>query len=230
MTRGQLAKVIALACSYPLPPLGTQTFADVPVSQPFYPFIETAYAHNIISGYTCGGPGEPCDPLGRPYFRPGNDVTRGQLSKMISTAEGWTPLNPPSPTFADVPPSHPFYGFVEAAVARAIISGYTCGGPGEPCDPQSRPYFRAGNSATRAQLSKMIYLAITGRPTPTPTATRTAVMTHTPTVAATATATRTATPGAGGTATVTRTPTTAPATATRTITPTVTPGVGKPFK
>jgi hypothetical protein len=226
-TRGQLTKMIVLAEHWQITTPGTPTFADVPTTQPFYPFIETAYAHGIISGYNCGGPGEPCDPLNRPYFRPGNDVTRGQLSKMISTAEGWTPLNPPTPTFADVPPTHPFYGFVEAAVARAIISGYTCGGPGEPCDPQQRPYFRAGNSATRAQLSKMIYLAITGRATPTPVVTSTPAVTHTPT------ATRTPTPPMS-TPAVTQTPT---ATATRTVTrtpgagtPTVTPGQIKSFK
>jgi hypothetical protein len=38
--------------------------------------------------------------------------------------------------------------------------GYPCGGPNEPCDGQNRPYFRPGNNATRAQLSKMLALAL----------------------------------------------------------------------
>ncbi|MEO6456832.1 MAG: hypothetical protein ABIO92_00950 [Chloroflexia bacterium] len=35
-----------------------------------------------MGGYTCCG---PCG-SGKPYFRPGNDVTRGQSSKIVSNA------------------------------------------------------------------------------------------------------------------------------------------------
>src|SRR5205085_2045066 len=104
----------------------TPTFADVPASHPFYSFVETGYAHNIISGYTCGGPGEPCDPQQRPYFRPGYDITRGQLSKVMTLARDYSIPSPASQTFADVPPSDPFYGFVEAMAAWGVVSGYTC--------------------------------------------------------------------------------------------------------
>ena len=54
-----------------------------------------------------------------------------------------------------------FYEFVETAVCHGIISGYTCGGPGEPCDAQGRPYFRQNNDATRGQIAKIVYLSIT---------------------------------------------------------------------
>ena len=47
--------------------------------------------------------------------------------------------------------------------ARGIISGYACGGPGEPCNSQHRPYFRPGNNATRSQLGKIIYLTVRPR-------------------------------------------------------------------
>jgi hypothetical protein len=44
-------------------------------------------SRDIINGYQCGGPGEPCvPPLNRPYFRPGSNASRGQLSKMIYLA------------------------------------------------------------------------------------------------------------------------------------------------
>ena len=85
------------------------------------------------------------------------DVTRGQLSKIIVNAKGWGGYTPPTPTFNDVPASHPFFVFIEQAVQKGIISGYDCGAPGEPCPGR---YFRAGNSATRAQLSKILYLAL----------------------------------------------------------------------
>ena len=37
----------------------------------FYSYIETAYNHGIISGYADG------------TFRPGNNATRGQISKIV---------------------------------------------------------------------------------------------------------------------------------------------------
>jgi hypothetical protein len=133
----------------------------VPLGAPFFDVIETAAAANIIAGYTCGGPGEPCDTAGRPYFRPNSAVTRGQLSKIAALAAGWAAQNPPQGTFADVAPGSAFYGFVETAVCHGVISGYTCGGAGEPCDAQNRPYFRQGANATRGQIAKIVYLSLT---------------------------------------------------------------------
>jgi N-acetylmuramoyl-L-alanine amidase len=158
ITRAQFTKLVTLGLGWtPVTP-STPTFADVPAGHPFYSFVEEAAAHGAVSGYTCGGPGEPCDGAHRPYFRPQADVTRGQIAKILTTARGWTPLTPSQPTFADVPAAHPFFGYVERAVAQGIISGYACGGPGEPCPGR---YFRPGNPATRGQLSKILYLALT---------------------------------------------------------------------
>jgi hypothetical protein len=62
-----------------------QTFEDVPTSSPFYIWIHRLSSRGIISGYTCGGTGEPCvPPANRPYFRPNNPVTRGQASKIVA--------------------------------------------------------------------------------------------------------------------------------------------------
>jgi hypothetical protein len=159
-TRGQMVKIVVLGLSVPAytPPAGV-TFADVPSAHPFFSVIEAAAHAGVVGGYTCGSrPDEPCDAQQRPYFRPGAAVTRGQLSKMVSVAAGWPAGAPSSATFADVPPGSPFYGFVEAASCRGIISGYTCGTAlGEPCDAGGRPYFRPGNSATRGQIAKIVY-------------------------------------------------------------------------
>jgi hypothetical protein len=62
---------------------GGQCFTDVPSNNPFYGFINALYMDNIISGYPCGGTGEPCDAQHRPYYRPGNNVTRGQMAKFV---------------------------------------------------------------------------------------------------------------------------------------------------
>ena len=163
-TRAQTVKIVVLGFGIQVntPPGGAYTFSDVPPAYPFYSMVETAAARGIISGYRCGGPGERCDAESRPYFRPSANVTRGQLTKICALAAGWSLLDPPVGTFADVAPGSPFYLFVEAAASRSVISGYRCGGPGEACDPQSRPYFRTNNNASRGQIAKIVYLAATG--------------------------------------------------------------------
>ena len=85
MTRGQLSKVIALAKGYPLPTPTTATFQDVPVGSTFFSYVEAVYLNGIVTGYPCGGAGEPCPGQ---YFRPGNAATRGQVTKLITLAYG----------------------------------------------------------------------------------------------------------------------------------------------
>ena len=85
VTRGQTSKIVAIAASLPAPPSGHQTFQDVPVGSTFWQWIESLASAGTIGGYPCGGAGEPCvPPQNRPYFRPGNNVTRGQAAKIVS--------------------------------------------------------------------------------------------------------------------------------------------------
>ncbi len=147
----------------PVPPTATYTpcalqFTDVPSSNTFYVFVRCLACRGIVGGYPCGGPGEPCP---GPYFRPNNNVTRGQVSKIVSESAGFTDAVPNSQqTFADVPPSGTFWLWVERLSGRGIIGGYPCGSPGEPCiGPTNRPYFRPNNNATRSQMSKIAALA-----------------------------------------------------------------------
>src|SRR3712207_8415950 len=55
-----------------------------PTSSPFYLFIERLTGRGVMSGYACGGPGEPCSGWNMPYFRPSANVTRGQASKIVA--------------------------------------------------------------------------------------------------------------------------------------------------
>ncbi|HYP40457.1 MAG TPA: S-layer homology domain-containing protein [Chloroflexia bacterium] len=158
-TRAQLAKIVVSAKGWQLLNPQTPTFTDVPAGSTFYHFIETAAAQGIITGYPCGNP-EPCDTQSRPYFRPNAEVTRGQLTKIIVAAQGWPLLDPQTPRFADVEKGSTFYTYIESGVSHGIIAGYPCGNP-EPCDPQARPYFRPGNPATRGQIARIVYNAIT---------------------------------------------------------------------
>jgi hypothetical protein len=157
VTRGQLAKIVALSAGLadPVAP-DRQTFADVPPSHPLWLPIERIASHGVISGYACGGLSEPCDAARRPYFRPQNNVTRGQLAKIVAGAAGFQEA-PTSQTFADVPPGSAFYTGIEQIATRNIISGYTCGAsPAGPCDgADQRPYFLPANAVTRGQTAKI---------------------------------------------------------------------------
>jgi hypothetical protein len=157
VTRGQTAKIVAEAGGFAEPvPSTQQTFQDVAPGSTFYLWIERLAGRGIIQGYPCGGPGEACvAPDNRPYFRPNNNVTRGQIAKVVAEAAGWTET-PTAQTFEDVPPGSTFYLYVERVAGRGIIQGYPCGGAFEPCiAPANRPYFRPSNNATRGQLSKI---------------------------------------------------------------------------
>jgi competence protein ComEC len=99
----------------------------------------------IISGYSDG------------TFKPGNEITRGQIAKMVSNAAGLE--NDPGPQiFEDVDPTHTFYAWINRLSQLGYMGGYPCGTvPEEPCNPpDNRPYFRPFANATRGQLAKIV--------------------------------------------------------------------------
>jgi hypothetical protein len=160
VTRGQLAKIVSESAGFAevVPPT-QQTFTDVPYGSTFWVWVERLADREVMAGYDCGGLGEPCDGQNRPYFRPGAGATRGQLTKIVSNAAGFLDTIPPTQyTFTDVMPTHTFWVFVERLLLNrpGVMGGYTCGGPGEPCDGQNRPYFRPNNPLTRGQTSKIV--------------------------------------------------------------------------
>jgi hypothetical protein len=129
-------------------PISTSTtcalqFVDVPVGSTFYPYIRCLACRGIINGYADG------------TFRPGSNVTRGQLSKIISNAAGFSDPQP-NQIFQDVPVGSTFQVFIGRLASRGYIGGYACGGTGEPCVPPANlPYFRPNNNATRGQIAKI---------------------------------------------------------------------------
>jgi hypothetical protein len=153
VTRGQLSKVVSNAAGFS-EPQPAQLFEDVSVGSTFQAYIGRLASRGYISGYPCGGEGEPCGSGELPYFRPNNPATRGQISKIVSNAAGFN--DPPGlQLFEDVAPGSTFYDYVQRLASRAIVNGYPCGGVGEPCGSDNLPYFRPGNSATRGQMSKI---------------------------------------------------------------------------
>lgn len=153
VTRGQLSKIVSNAAGFTEDP-GAQIYQDVPPDHTFYEWINRLTRRGHMSGYECGGPGEPCK-NNRPYFRPAANTTRGQASKIVSNAAGYTEP-PEGQRFEDVPPGHPFYDTVERLASRNVMSGYPCGGEGEPCGSEARPYFRPFDNVTRGQSAKIV--------------------------------------------------------------------------
>jgi hypothetical protein len=156
VTRGELSKIVSNAAGFSNNQT-TQMFQDVAVGSTFFQYIGRLASRGYIGGYPCGGSGEPCmPPANLPYFRPNNNATRGQISKIVSNAAGF--LDPPSgQQVQDVPIASTYYTYTYRLVSRNVMAGYPCGGVGEPCVPPGNlPYFRPNNNATRGQTSKIV--------------------------------------------------------------------------
>jgi hypothetical protein len=159
-TRGQMAKIVvgAFGLAITTPAAGGFTFTDVPPSSTFFGYVETAANAGSVSGYPCGGvnpqtgAAETCDGASRPYYRVGNNVTRGQLAKIVviaaQGAAGWSLISPATATFSDVPVGSTFYPYIETAACHQVLGGYSDG------------TFRPSANATRGQIAKIVYYAI----------------------------------------------------------------------
>lgn len=96
VTRGQIAKIVVNAAmsadpaNWTLADPSSNTFEDVPVGSTFFRFVETAASHGALGGYMCGAPpaGGCVQPANKPYFAPGNNASRGQISKIVYLSLG----------------------------------------------------------------------------------------------------------------------------------------------
>jgi hypothetical protein len=155
-SRAQVAKLVVNAAHKTSTLPTDPTFSDVPMAHPFWPYVETAFANGIITGYSDG------------TFRPDNLVTRGQMAKFVSNAAGFTDaISSTTQSFADVTNADPFWLYIERLKVHGKISGYRCSHSGAfpgPCDATSRPYYVSNAYLTRAQMAKIVALAfnITG--------------------------------------------------------------------
>ena len=99
----------------------------MPTDHTFYTFIKCLACRSIISGYADG------------TFKPGNEITRGQIAKMVSNSAGFNE-DPGEQIYEDVPTSNTFYVWINRLSRRGHMTGYACGGEGEPCIvPNNKP-------------------------------------------------------------------------------------------
>jgi hypothetical protein len=90
-TQGQGGRGGASAGPGNNPADATQHFQDVPATSPFFSYVNAVYLEGLVGGYACGGANEPCVPPGNlPYYRPGVNLTRGQMAKIINTSQDMT--------------------------------------------------------------------------------------------------------------------------------------------
>ena len=120
-------------------------FNDVQEGSTFYEAVRCLACRNIVNGYADG------------TFRPNENVTRGQLAKLIANSAGFQEHPQTQQSFQDVWPYSTFWQYIGRLEGRGYVSGYACGGENEPCiAPFDLPYYRPGLTATRGQAAKII--------------------------------------------------------------------------
>lgn len=121
-TRGEMAVflIVAIEGAHSFTYTTTPYFVDVPPGNPYFKFVQKLRDLGITSGCTAT------------KYCPDDSVTRAEMAVfIISSRYGTAPYSyPSSPYFTDVPPSNPFFRFVQKMAQVGITSG--CG-PGLFC-------------------------------------------------------------------------------------------------
>jgi hypothetical protein len=123
----------------------TPTFADVPTSNPFYGWIERLFQQGVTTG--CG-----TNSSGQLIYCPAQFVPRQQMAAFLMRATGQTQLLSPTPTFADVPTSNPFYGWIERLFEQGVTTG--CG-----TNSGGQLIYCPGDSVPRQQMAAFLIRA-----------------------------------------------------------------------
>ncbi|MGA2593527.1 MAG: SBBP repeat-containing protein [Bryobacteraceae bacterium] len=117
-TRGEMAKfiVIAIEGSSNFTYNPTPYFSDVPPTNMFFSYIQKLYELGITDG---------CATSPSLMFCPASGVTRDQTAAFIIRARfASIPFNyPTTPYFVDVPPSDPFFSYVQEMYSLGVTTG-----------------------------------------------------------------------------------------------------------
>jgi|GEM_PF-1809212 len=139
--RKLIASVSVFAMIFTITGLNTIVSAAVDVSSGDY-FAE-AHAWAVAEGVV-----DDAD-----YFRPGDNMNRAEMAKMVVEGLGVPEDTSAGPSFLDVAESEWFYGYVETGVANGLFSGYT------DADGLATGYYGPGDYTTRAAVAKVLMLA-----------------------------------------------------------------------
>ena len=145
ITRAQMAVFIIRAMGETPYNSPTPTFTDVPASHWAYGHIERMHQLGITGGCSTS-------PM---RYCPDASVSRSQMAVFLCRAAGKTPLNSPTPTFTDVPPSASFYGYVERLADASSWGGTTVTSGCAASPPSYCPY----SLNTRGQMAVFLVRA-----------------------------------------------------------------------
>jgi len=120
----------------PVPPKPECVFTDMSAQHWAANVIKELCQKGIIGGYPDG------------TFKPGNDITRAEFTKIIVKALGLAEENPAAPTFKDVAPGDWYFGVVEAAAKAGLVKGYEKG------------EFRPNAKITRQEIAAILVRAL----------------------------------------------------------------------
>lgn len=143
LTRAQMAKIISKAKNYPLTSAASDNllFTDVSSNHWAVTYIKASSAAGIIGGYPT------VDGAGR-LFKPENQITRGELARMLYRALNMPDVVPKTPTYKDVPlapAKYWAYDAIETVSYYGIMKGYTSGN------------FCPKQAASRAEIAVSVY-------------------------------------------------------------------------
>jgi hypothetical protein len=158
-TKAQVAVFICKAAGKTWLDRPTPTFADVPRTHWAYGYIE-----RFCDAASWGGtaPGTPCAIFGGKKFCPTASVSRQEIAAMLCRATGKAPLDRAAPTFADVPNTNPYRGWIERLADPASWPGGIAVTNGCACPstyPQPAKCYCPKSPLTRAQLAVFLVRA-----------------------------------------------------------------------
>jgi len=133
---------------------GFEAKADVGnCSQPFTDVSCDHWAINYISAVKDAGITKGCNPPQNDRFCPEDVVTRAQMAAFIIRAIEGEPTNyNANPYFADVPPTHWAFKYVQRIRERGIAQGYA-----------GTNLYGPEDNVTREQMAKMLIMALVSR-------------------------------------------------------------------
>ncbi len=141
VTRAEMAVFLDRTLGFGTPPApASQRFSDVPTNYWAYAFIDKFATLGITTG--CGGS----------EFCPDRGVNRAEMAAFLIRALKKGQLTPATPTFADVPTSHPQFGYVEALVKLGVTTG--CG-----TNDAGQRLYCPDRGVTRAEMAVFIIRA-----------------------------------------------------------------------
>jgi S-layer homology domain len=146
-SRAQFAKIVVLGFLVPPIEPSSQTFTDVPSSYFAHRYIESGYVAGILSGFTEA----QCQAANAsfPCYLPNRSITRAELTRLVVNAAHYPLINPPTPSFDDVPLTNFAYAYIETAYRKGVVHG------------TDATHFEPGRNIRRDEMAQIIYAGMT---------------------------------------------------------------------